>query len=180
MFVNKMDTKTALLIGRFQPLHSGHIKVIEEIAKDFNEIIIGIGSSQESHTQKNPFTAGERLTMLKNSLDSLKNRNNNFKNFNYLIIPIPDVNNNSIWVSHVISLTPEFDVVYTRNKLVTRLFKEAGFVVRRQGLYDRGRHEGTEIRRKIFEGEGWEELVPGEAAEVIRKIGGVERIRELS
>ena len=170
-----MNTRIALLIGRFQPPHSGHIKVIEEIAKDFNEIIIGVGSSQESHTMKNPFTAGERVMMLKNSLDSL-NFNNNF---NYLIIPIPDVNNNSIWVSHVCSHVPRFDIVYSRNKLVKRLFKEAGFEVREQELYDRGIHEGTEIRKKIINGEKWEHLVPGEVVEIISKIRGVERIKEL-
>lgn len=159
-------------------MHSGHIKVIEEIAKEYHELIIVIGSSQKSHTMENPFTAGERITMIKNSLDSLKAKNKN-NDFNYLIIPIPDVHNNSIWVSHVCSHVPKFDVVYTRNKLVKRLFKEAGFQVREQKLYDRGEHEGTEIRKKIISGEKWEHLVPGEVIEVINEIGGVERMREL-
>jgi len=174
-----MNIQRALIIGRFQPLHLGHIKVIEEVAKEYSEVIIGIGSSQESHTKKNPFTAGERLAMIKNSLDSLKNNNNFNNNFNYLIIPIPDVNNNSIWVSHLCSLVPKFDVVYSRNKLVKQLFKEAGFDVREQKDYDSSMYSSTEVRRRIIERKKWKHLVPKEVVEIVNNIGGVERIREL-
>ena len=179
-----MNVKRALIIGRFQPLHLGHMKVIEEAAREYDEIIIGIGSSQESHTLKNPFTAGERIMMIKNSLDELnadKNNKNNKNNnkINYLIIPIPDVHNNSIWVAHVCSLVPKFNVVYSRNTLVKRLFREAGFTVKEQELYDRGKHEGTEIRRKIADGKKWENLVPKAVYDVITGIHGAERIKEI-
>jgi len=174
----KMNVKRALIIGRFQPLHLGHMNVIEEAAREYDEIIIGIGSSQESHTLKNPFTAGERIMMIKNSLDELNNTRNN--KLNYLIIPIPDIHNNSIWVAHVCSLVPEFNVVYSRNNLVKRLFREAGFTVKEQELYDRGKHEGTEIRRKIAEGKKWENLVPKAVYDVITEISGAERIKEIS
>lgn len=197
-----MNIKRALIIGRFQPLHLGHVKVIEEAAREYDEIIIGIGSSQESHTLKNPFTAGERIMMIKNAMDEMNcgrnnktddednkidnnynkindNDNDNDNKINYLILPIPDVHNNSIWVAHVLSLVPKFDVVYSRNNLVKRLFREAGFTVKEQELYDRGKHEGTEIRRRIAEGKPWENLVPKAVYDVITGIGGAERIREL-
>ena len=176
-----MNIKRALIIGRFQPLHLGHMKVIEEAAREYDEIIIGIGSSQESHTLKNPFTAGERIMMIKNSLDDFnKSKNNKNNKINYLIIPIPDVHNNSIWVAHVCSLIPKFNAVYSRNNLVKRLFREAGFTVKEQELYDRGKHEGTEIRRKIAEGKKWENFVPKAVYGVITDILGAERIKEIS
>ncbi|MEM3079801.1 MAG: adenylyltransferase/cytidyltransferase family protein, partial [Thermoproteota archaeon] len=49
-----------LFIGRFQPFHLGHLKAVEYIINRVDEVIIGIGSAQYSHTLENPFTAGER------------------------------------------------------------------------------------------------------------------------
>ncbi len=45
-----------LYIGRFQPYHLGHQAVLEKIAEEVDEIVIVIGSAQESHTAENPFT----------------------------------------------------------------------------------------------------------------------------
>ena len=49
---------TALFIGRFQPFHSGHVDAIKQISE--KEIIIGIGSSQYSGTDDNPYSFEER------------------------------------------------------------------------------------------------------------------------
>lgn len=163
-----------LLIGRFQPFHKGHMYVIERIAKEVDEIIIGIGSAQKSHCLSNPFTAGERLMMIRNSLEEA-----DFKK-NYYIIPISDVNNNSLWVSHVKSLTPPFHRVYSGNPLVKRLFKEAGKEVATPPLFNRRVYSGTEIRRRILMGEPWEDLVPEAVVRVIKEVDGENRIRELA
>ena len=53
-----------LYIGRFQPYHLGHQAVLEKIAEEMDEIVIVIGSAQESHTAENPFTSGERMEMI--------------------------------------------------------------------------------------------------------------------
>ena len=45
-----------LYIGRFQPFHNGHLQLIKSIENKFDQIIIGIGSSQYSHDKNNPFT----------------------------------------------------------------------------------------------------------------------------
>ncbi|MEM0023032.1 MAG: adenylyltransferase/cytidyltransferase family protein, partial [Archaeoglobaceae archaeon] len=47
----------ALFIGRFQPYHLGHHEVVKKILEEVDELIIGIGSAQESHSLENPFTA---------------------------------------------------------------------------------------------------------------------------
>ena len=54
----------ALVIGRFQPLHNGHLEVIRKVASECDRMIIGIGSAQYSHSRDNPFTAGERYLMI--------------------------------------------------------------------------------------------------------------------
>ncbi len=53
-----------LYIGRFQPYHNGHDKMMSIISSNVDEVIIGIGSSQESYTLYNPFTYEERLRMI--------------------------------------------------------------------------------------------------------------------
>ena len=43
--------KKALILGRFQPFHFGHLNVINEVIKEGLLPIIGIGSSQEGNTE---------------------------------------------------------------------------------------------------------------------------------
>ncbi len=57
-----------LLIGRFQPLHKGHIKAIKRILEEVDGLIIVIGSSQHTGSLENPFSAVEREEMLKRAL----------------------------------------------------------------------------------------------------------------
>jgi nicotinamide-nucleotide adenylyltransferase len=161
---------TALIIGRFQPFHLGHVRLIEEAAKEADHILIGVGSSQEDHTKNNPFTAREREEMIKRSLKDGKK---------YSIYEIPDIGNDKRWVSHVAGIVPSFDVVYTNGALERKLFAEAGCRVHATGLYNREKYAGTEIRRRIVSGEPWEDLVPEGTLEVMEKTKGVERIRVL-
>ncbi|MEE9474335.1 MAG: nicotinamide-nucleotide adenylyltransferase [Candidatus Hydrothermarchaeaceae archaeon] len=163
-----------LLIGRFQPVHRGHIYVIKEIQKKVDEVIICIGSAQKSHSLENPFTAGERVMMLKKGLYE------NGITKNYYILPVPDVDNNSIWISHITSLTPPFSKVYSGNTLVKRLFKEQGIEVDTPPMYNRKEFSGTEIRRRMLEGKPWEKFVPKAVVDVIEEVDGVQRLRNLA
>ena len=114
---------SALLIGRFQPFHNGHLEVVKSIAKECDRLIIGIGSAQLSHTFENPFTAGERHLMISRAFhdEGLDN---------FFLVPIVDIYRYSVWVAHVASLVPPFESVYTNNPLTRRLFVEAGYKVR--------------------------------------------------
>jgi len=167
------DDLNALIIGRFQPFHKGHLEVVRKIAKECDSVIIGIGSAQFSHTLDNPFTAGERHLMISRSL-----REEELKN--YFLVPIIDVNRYAVWVAHVASLVPPFKVVYSNNALTRRLFEEAGCEVRASPLYNRESYSGREIRRRMMAGEEWEHLVPQAVARVIEEIGGVARLKDLS
>ena len=59
----------ALFVGRFQPFHYGHLRALAIILQEVEELIIVVGSAQMSHETDNPFTAGERLEMIKGALD---------------------------------------------------------------------------------------------------------------
>jgi nicotinamide-nucleotide adenylyltransferase len=168
--------KRALLLGRYQPLHKGHLQAIQDIINEEFKLVIAVGSAQTSHTLDNPFTAGERHLMITEALEA-----EGIQNFE--IIPIMDINRYAVWVSHVESLVPPIEVVFSNNPLTKRLFSEKGYEVKAQQLYERDKYSGTEVRRRILVGENWQELVPEAVIEavikVIENIKGVERIKEL-
>uniref|UniRef100_A0A7C3RD49 Nicotinamide-nucleotide adenylyltransferase n=1 Tax=Archaeoglobus fulgidus TaxID=2234 RepID=A0A7C3RD49_ARCFL len=168
----------AFFVGRFQPYHLGHHEVVRSILREVDELIIGIGSAQESHSLENPFTAGERVLMIDKAVEEIKKEMGIDKKV--YIIPLEDIYRNSLWVAHVCSMVPPFDIVYTNNPLVYRLFKEAGFKVMHTKMYNRNEYHGTEIRRKMLEGEDWEKYVPKSVAEIIKEIKGIERLRDIS
>ncbi|MDK2791130.1 MAG: nicotinamide-nucleotide adenylyltransferase [Methanothermococcus sp.] len=169
----------AFIIGRWQPFHNGHMNIIKKISEEVDEIIIGIGSAQKSHTLTDPFTAGERIMMITKTLEKLDLQNGAPINHHY-VIPIKDIEFNAIWVSYVEALTPPFDIVYTGNALVKELFEERGYPVKKPKMYNRKEYSGTEIRKKMLNGESWEHLVPSEVVDVINEINGVERLKRLS
>lgn len=162
----------AFYIGRFQPYHNGHHSVITRIAPQVDEIVIGVGSAQLSHEVENPFTAGERVMMIAAALEEI--------GIPFYAIPIEDLRRNALWVSHVYSMTPYFDVVYSNNPLVIRLFSEAGMDVQTLPMYMRDTLSGTEIRRRMAADEDWRSLVPESVADVIDQIHGVDRIKQIS
>ena len=55
----------ALFVGRFQPFHYGHLHAIEKILEECDELVLVVGSAQMSHEHDNPFTAGERIEMIR-------------------------------------------------------------------------------------------------------------------
>jgi nicotinamide-nucleotide adenylyltransferase len=140
-----------------------------------SEAIIVIGSAQFSHTLHNPFTAGERVTMIRLALDEVK-----IEPSKYYLVPVRDLRIHDLWVSHLVSQTPRFEVVFSNEPVTSRLFKEAGFRVEPIPFYDRETYSSTEIRERVVNGESWEKLVPASVAAYIKTIFGDERLKELA
>jgi len=159
-------------IGRFQPYHNGHHSMVERIAGDVDELVLGIGSADDSHTTHDPFTAGERIMMITKAVDDF--------DLTTYVVPLEDINRNAVWVSHVTSMCPAFDVAYSNNPLVVRLFEEAGIEVRQSPMFERDRLEGSEIRDRIIEGESWQDRVPAPVVDVIEEVNGVQRLRQVA
>jgi nicotinamide-nucleotide adenylyltransferase len=164
-----------VFVGRFQPVHNGHLELIKEIVNKVDELVIVVGSSQYSHKRDNPFTAGERVTMLRNALQEAQ-----IPLPKTWIIPVPDVHHHSLWVAQIVSYCPRFDVVYTNEPLTGRLFTEAGFKVEHMPLIKRELYAATEVRKRIQTGGDWEKLVPSTVARFIKETNGDVRVRELN
>ncbi|MCS7117881.1 MAG: nicotinamide-nucleotide adenylyltransferase [Thaumarchaeota archaeon] len=167
-----MIPKRGLLIGRFQPFHIGHLKAVEQVLSENEEAVIAIGSSQYSFTPENPFTAGERIEMIRIAL-----RGAGHDLSRAIAVPVPDIGEHHLWMSRVIATVPKFDTLYTNNPFVRTLAEAVGVRVKEPELYERDRFNGTEIRRLMLEGGAWENFVQREVAAYIKKIGGVERLR---
>lgn len=163
-----------LYIGRFQPFHLGHQAVLEKIAGEVEEIVIVIGSAQESHAAENPFTGGERMEMIYAALSEINLRERS------IVTPLQDIKRNSVWASHLRSMVPRFDVVYSNNHLVVQLMSEAGIEIKRSPMYQREQYSGTAIRKLMRENDEWSGLVPAAVAAFIKEIGGVERLISVS
>ena len=167
--------KRGLYVGRFQPFHSGHLHAITEILEEVDELIIAIGSAQYSHNITNPFTAGERLVMIRKALEEA-----NIDSSRFWIVPVPDVHLHMMWVSSVVGYTPRFDVAFSNEPLTRRLFMEAGYMVKPIRFFERKEYSSTLIREKMLKNEGWEKLVPKGVAVFIKQIDGVNRIQDLT
>lgn len=162
-----------MFLGRFQPFHKGHLSVLETVQEDVDRLLIVVGSSQYSHSFENPFTAGERVWMIEEALDA--------RGMKATIIPVPDIHRNSLWVSHVETFVPPFDVCYMNNPLPKRLFREAGYEIRTFELVERDRFEATRVREMMRRGdEAWRELVPKQVAEVVDEVDGVQRLSDVT
>jgi nicotinamide-nucleotide adenylyltransferase len=164
-----------LYVGRFQPFHLGHLGAIEDILKEVDELVIIIGSAQYSHRLENPFTAGERLTMIRSVLMEA-----GIELSRVWIVPVPDMHLHMLWVSSLEGYTPKFSIVYTNEPLTRRLFKEAGYEVRPLQFHKREYYSSTEIRKKMINGEKWEELVPKTVVTFVKEIDGINRLRDLT
>lgn len=164
-----------LYVGRFQPFHLGHLDAIKYALAQVDELVIVIGSAQYSHNANNPFTAGERLVMIRRALleagvDLGK----------LWIVPVPDVHLHMLWVSAVEGYTPKFNALYSNESLTRRLFTEAGYKVKDIPLFDRKVYMSTIVREKMLKGDSWTKLVPKSVADFILEIDGVNRLRDLT
>ena len=166
---------TGLYIGRFQPFHLGHLEAVKHILGKVDELVIVVGGAHDSHTIENPFTAGERITMIRLALKEA-----NIDANRYTVLPLPDAEFHKVWVSHLLSQTPSFDLVFTNEPLTGRLLKEAGMRVEKIPMFNRTSFTATEVRRRIIEGKNWGELLPKSVADYIKQIKGEERMREIA
>ena len=165
-----------LFIGRFQPFHKGHLATVKFALEKVEHLVIVVGSAQKSHEPRNPFTAGERIRMIKESLDIDSETDVR----RILIIPIPDTDVHSLWTHQVDMLVPKYDVVFANDLFTLMLLREQGVKAIEAPLYRRNEMRATEIRRRMAAEEMWEDLVPMSVSKVIKEINGVERVKALS
>lgn len=106
-----------LVLGRFQPLHNGHVRMIKKASDKVDELVIGIGSSNKSRTYKNPFTFDEREFMIRASVEP---------DVRFSVVGIPDFGNNDKWIAWIDD-NVDFDIFISNSKNELKIFKDYGF-----------------------------------------------------
>lgn len=137
--------QTALIIGRFQPLHRGHIFLLHCALRYANSLIICIGSS-DTIDADNPFTVQIRQELLSRAIK----REGLVQNVKK-IFPLPDTSDDDKWLRHAIQQAGRFDVVIGNNDWVNGLFKKAGYHIIEIPFFNRKVYEGKTIRKKLRE-----------------------------
>ena len=78
---NNKDKKYAIFIGRYQPMHISHTKLIEQKLNEGIPALIMVRDIEPD--EKNPFTTEQTINMMKKYFDS--------KNLEVIIMSIPDI-----------------------------------------------------------------------------------------
>lgn len=85
---------TALLIGRFEPVHHGHLALLRHGLARAREVIVVLGSAWQARSPKNPFTWQERADMVRGALTEADRARVRF-------LPVRDCYNEPVWVQAV-------------------------------------------------------------------------------
>lgn len=162
----------AVFIGRFQPVHAGHLEVIKQALEKARYVVVLVGSASSPRCYRNPFTFDERADMIRSALPGA--------HFNRVRIkPLEDSTyNDSRWIQSVQTMVTRtaWEIGFTSEPTVTlighskdrtsyylRLFPQWDSieVANHQGV------NGTEIRKAYFDEDPArildvdQEIVPG-------------------
>lgn len=95
----------AVIFGRWQPLHNGHLTLFQEAVKSAKHVLVFVGSSNKPRTPQNPFSAEERIDMIYKVFESgLEDQVDGM----YSVVPLPDSYMDSVWSTDVRRLVNEF------------------------------------------------------------------------
>ncbi len=157
-----MKYKNALLIGRFQPFHLGHLYLINKALEVAEKVVIGIGSAN-IYDSDNPLDWKTREKILKSVFykEGLGSRI-------LKVVPLDDFFNDEKWLTNVKTKVGTFDLVVGNNDWVNRIMEKGGYEVLRVPYYKRFLYEGEKIRKLLIQGGNWQERVP---AYLVRFIG---------
>lgn len=164
-----------LIMGRFQPFHLGHLELVRQALGECDDLIVAVTSSQFNYLKEDPFTAGERIEMIHNSLDEA-----GMSASRWMVLGIENQHNVATWASYLRAALPRFDRIYSGNPYVAMLLADSAMSVVQPKFLDRARFNATRIRKMISDGEeAWQEMVPAAVARMIESIHGEHRIRTI-
>ena len=161
-----------LMIGRFQPLHLGHLEALQFALSKVDKLWVGLGSSNKSIEKNNPFSAEERKNMILSSINhSIKEK--------ISIYFIPDLDNHIKWIEKIDTIVPKFDIVFSNDELTSHLYSKRDIQVIPIPFLKRDVLSGTNIRELIISDQNWDDLVPEGTKNFLIKTNAKERLKNL-
>lgn len=142
--------KLGVVIGRFQPLHNGHVALIRTSMENCEKTLILVGSPNKSLDHKNILTIAQRIELLWEVLGSPED------NPGLMIKELPDHPQNSVWIADIIGrihgitddCPPNEVTIYTSEK--DKVFYESNFIYSVVYLGSNGL-SATKIREYLYD-----------------------------
>jgi bifunctional NMN adenylyltransferase/nudix hydrolase len=113
---------TLVLIGRFQPLHNAHLKIIQQASEISDQLVIITGSAKQARTYKNPFTSQERKDMIIDATGGKVNGMNIYVEGN-----IDTIYNNQAWAIRVQGIVSKYICLGTKTGIIGYKKDESSF-----------------------------------------------------
>ena len=141
---------TAVIIGRFQPLHNGHVNLINQALNEHDKVLVLIGSVNKERDHKNPYTYDQRVQMISNVFDTLVEIGHDL-----LIRGLKDKPTDDEWVQEVIANVSQVEedpsrvVLYTSEKDVA--YYDTHFLYNTMEM-DSKELSATNIRNDLYSG----------------------------
>lgn len=166
------QAKVVALIGRWQPLHIGHKTFIEKLTKDFDKIVVIIGSCYSIGTVRNCIPAIEREKMIRAIFKTFDTK------VNLEIAHLPDYDEFDDWVLALKRVCHKHGVTHfcTGNKedildVLEKKGETLGFEMINPEEFSEISIHATDIRKLIIEGryEDLEPLIPNEVKPILFK-----------
>ena len=85
---------TAILIGRFQPVHNGHLALLRDALAAAHQVVVVLGSAHAARSPRNPFTWQEREALLRGALPEAERAR-------LLVLPVRDYFDEPRWARAV-------------------------------------------------------------------------------
>ena len=164
----------ALVIGRFQPVHLGHVALLEGIdSMGLEKILLGIGVEGKGRTERNPFHYQEIKEMLEPVVAKLETP--------VEMYPIPDIHDSANYAVHVETITgcSENDtIVVSGNEYTLDCFTNYGKNYQTGSIEKRVPVEtgyicATKVRECIRTGGPWRDYVPKTTEKFIESKGDI-------
>ena len=174
----KKMRKFALIIGRFQPFHLGHLSLVKRYNKAGYFCKIAIGSSQKNFEKDNPLTIQEREEIIKRVMKE-------FKIKDFKVYFVPDINDEKNYVKHILKIVGKFDVLITGNSKLLKLFlkyKTKSFDIEsfEEPFARPGGKISSGVIRKRWLKKNDRLGLPKSAFNYLKSIGFSERLKEIS
>ena len=156
--------KKAVFVGRFQPLHNGHVNAIVNILEqdDIDHLHIIIGSADKKDTDNNPLSFETRKEIISDTLKHL------IETGKISVTGLDDHINDDEWIQNLKHIVPDADITYSGNEW-TRRCMEPFCTVEEPDFLDKENLNGTNIRSRIKEKKEIRHLVPNKVFEHLKK-----------
>lgn len=163
--VAKKKETQGLIVGRFQPFHNGHIKLIQYALSKVDVLHVVIGSPNRND-EKNPYSAQLRETMIEKSLtkEELKR---------IRISYVEDMNNDSLWLENLASKFADCELIFSSDEKMSQLYKTNEKLKEKVVTIPQDQREdlsGTNIRNLLRDGKDISNLIPKGTLEVINQV----------